>query len=105
MRRKEDPSRLPSSPLAPELGDDLISSSLCQELRRLAVGKLRFKRTNHTLQPTALVNAAYLRPVARFNMAGPKPRARPGRQRYAPHSHGLRTDPPGRKTNYHLDPI
>jgi RNA polymerase sigma factor (TIGR02999 family) len=44
----------------PEAGHDL-ASSLYQELRRLAVGKMRFERGNHTLQATALVNEAYLR--------------------------------------------
>jgi RNA polymerase sigma-70 factor (ECF subfamily) len=44
----------------PEAGYDL-ASSLYQELHRLAVGKMRFERGNHTLQATALVNEAYLR--------------------------------------------
>lgn len=35
--------------------------ALYQELRRLAAGCLRKERPNHTLQPTALVNEAYLR--------------------------------------------
>jgi RNA polymerase sigma-70 factor (ECF subfamily) len=46
----------------PEAGHDL-ASSLYQELQRLAAGKMRFERGNHTLQPTALVNEAYLRLV------------------------------------------
>jgi RNA polymerase sigma-70 factor (ECF subfamily) len=46
--------------LTPAAGDDL-ASSLYQELRRVAAGKMRFERGNHTLQPTALVNEAYLR--------------------------------------------
>ncbi|MEI9979537.1 MAG: ECF-type sigma factor [Edaphobacter sp.] len=61
-RREEDPQRLPSSPLTPE-ADHNLASSLYQELHRLAVGKMRFERGNHTLQPTALVNEAYLRLV------------------------------------------
>jgi len=44
----------------PEAGHDL-ASSLYQELHRLAVGKMRFERGNHTLQPTAPVNEAYMR--------------------------------------------
>jgi RNA polymerase sigma-70 factor (ECF subfamily) len=63
-RRQEDPPGLPSSPSMPEAGHDL-ASSLYQELHRLAVGKMRFERGNHTLQPTALVNEAYLRLVDR----------------------------------------
>src|SRR5271170_7565129 len=59
MRRQEDPSRLPSSPLAREMGND-VASSLYQELHRLAIGRMRFKRWNHTLQPAALVIEAYL---------------------------------------------
>jgi RNA polymerase sigma-70 factor (ECF subfamily) len=58
-RRQEDPPRLPSTP---EAGHDL-ASSLYHELHRLAVGKMRFERGNHTLQPSALVNEAYLRLV------------------------------------------
>jgi RNA polymerase sigma-70 factor (ECF subfamily) len=61
-RRQEDPPRLPSSPSTPEAGHDL-TSTLYKELHRLAVGKMRFERGNHTLQPTALVNEAYLRLV------------------------------------------
>src|SRR5271170_852928 len=64
-RRQEDPPRLPSSPLTPEPGHDL-ASSLYQELHRLAAGKMRFERSDHTLQPTALVNEAYLR-LANFS--------------------------------------
>jgi RNA polymerase sigma-70 factor (ECF subfamily) len=56
----EDQSRLPSSLSMPETGPDL-TSTLYKELHRLAVGKMRFERGNHTLQPTALVNEAYLR--------------------------------------------
>jgi RNA polymerase sigma factor (TIGR02999 family) len=37
---------------------------LYQELRRLAAGCLRRERPNHTLQPTALVNEAWLRMAA-----------------------------------------
>jgi RNA polymerase sigma-70 factor, ECF subfamily len=58
--RQEDPTRLPSSPLMPEAGHDL-AASLYAELHRLAAGKMRFERGNHTLQPTALVNEAYMR--------------------------------------------
>jgi RNA polymerase sigma-70 factor, ECF subfamily len=46
----------------PEPGHDL-ASSLYRELHRLAAGKMRFERRNHTLRPTALVNEAYLRLV------------------------------------------
>jgi RNA polymerase sigma-70 factor (ECF subfamily) len=46
--------------LMPEAGHNL-ASSLYQELHRLAAGKMRFERGNHTLQPTALVHEAYLR--------------------------------------------
>jgi RNA polymerase sigma factor (TIGR02999 family) len=46
--------------LLPEGGHDL-ATSLYAELHRLAAGKMRFERGNHTLQPTALVNEAYLR--------------------------------------------
>jgi RNA polymerase sigma factor (TIGR02999 family) len=46
---------------------------LYQELRRLAGACLRRERPNHTLQPTALVNEAYLRLAAQGSHA-PKDR-------------------------------
>ena len=52
------------------------------ELRRLAARYLRRERVNHTLQPTALVNEAYLRLVdqRRVDLASPvgDRRIRPG---------------------------
>src|SRR5580700_8141706 len=59
-KRQETLPALPLSPCLPEAGQNL-ASSLYQELHRLAAGKMRFERGNHTLQPTALVNEAYLR--------------------------------------------
>jgi RNA polymerase sigma factor (TIGR02999 family) len=41
-------------------GDDL-ASLVHRELRRRAAAQLRRERPNHTLQPTALVNEAYMR--------------------------------------------
>jgi len=38
-----------------------------RELHRLAVVQLRYERRNHTLQPTALVNEAYIKLVAQRN--------------------------------------
>ena len=43
---------------------DVLVSQLYQELRKLAAGCLRRERPNHTLQPTALVNEAWLRLAA-----------------------------------------
>jgi RNA polymerase sigma factor (TIGR02999 family) len=40
---------------------DKLTPFLYTELRRLAAGYLRRERSSHTLQPTALVNEAYLR--------------------------------------------
>ena len=53
-------------PRPPEHGEppDVLVALLYQELRRLAAGCLRRERPNHTLQPTALVNEAYLRLAA-----------------------------------------
>jgi RNA polymerase sigma factor (TIGR02999 family) len=50
----------------PETGEtpEYLVTLLYQELRRLAAGCLRRERPNHTLQPTALVNEAYLRLAA-----------------------------------------
>ena len=42
---------------------DRLMPLVLNELRRLARNYLRRERTNHTLQPTALVNEAYLRLV------------------------------------------
>lgn len=41
--------------------EDPLTLTLYQELHRLAAGKMRFERGNHTLQPTALVHEVYLR--------------------------------------------
>jgi RNA polymerase sigma factor (TIGR02999 family) len=38
-----------------------LTAELHRELRRLAAGAMRGERSDHTLQPTALVNEAYLR--------------------------------------------
>ena len=58
-----------SSQRDPELAEsgeppDVLVTLLHQELRRLAAGCLRRERPNHTLQPTALVNEAWLRLAA-----------------------------------------
>lgn len=45
---------------APEPGK-VFAPSLYQALHKLAAQKMRFERANHTLQPSALVNEAYLR--------------------------------------------
>lgn len=50
-----------SSPTGPE---QEFSSTLYAELHRLAAAKMRHERGNHTLQPTALVNEAYVRLAA-----------------------------------------
>jgi RNA polymerase sigma factor (TIGR02999 family) len=42
---------------------ELLMPLVYDELRRLAVRYLRRERANHTLQPTALINEAYLRLV------------------------------------------
>jgi RNA polymerase sigma factor (TIGR02999 family) len=41
-----------------------MAALLYRELRRLAAGCMKSERPNHTLQPTALVNEAYLRLAA-----------------------------------------
>jgi len=51
---------VPPSGLVPEQQRSL-APSLYRELHRIAARKMRFERGNHTLQPTALVNEAYLR--------------------------------------------
>ncbi len=49
---------------------ETLVTALYQELRRLAAGCLRRERPNHTLQPTALVNEAYLRLAAQNQPQG-----------------------------------
>jgi RNA polymerase sigma-70 factor, ECF subfamily len=44
-----------------ELAQQELIPLVYEELRRLARGYMRRERTDHTLQPTALVNEAYLR--------------------------------------------
>ena len=41
--------------------EELLFKSLLAELRRMAVARMRRERCDHTLQPTALVNEAYVR--------------------------------------------
>jgi len=53
---RKHPSKAPEDP--PDL-----ALSLYNQLRRIAVAKMRLERNNHTLQPTALVNEAYMRLV------------------------------------------
>src|SRR5215467_6975059 len=45
------------------IADDRLIGAVAGELRRIAVGYMRRERPDHTLQPTALVNEAYLRLV------------------------------------------
>src|SRR5687767_3860744 len=47
---------------------DKLMPLVLSELRRLAGNYLRRERQNHTLQPTALVNEAYLKLVDQKNM-------------------------------------
>src|SRR5688500_6299566 len=47
---------------------DKLMPLVLSELRRLASNHLRRERQNHTLQPTALVNEAYLKLVDQKNM-------------------------------------
>jgi len=60
---------VPSSPPPPDdlggssPGADDIMPLVYEELRRIATGIMRNERSGHTLQPTALVNEAYLRLV------------------------------------------
>jgi RNA polymerase sigma factor (TIGR02999 family) len=48
---------------------EALTPALYAELRRLAAGYMRRERAGHTLQPTALVNEAYLRLAAQRNLA------------------------------------
>src|SRR5258708_28702533 len=43
------------------VSDREIFASLRTELRRIARAKMRFERPDHTLQPTALVNDAFIK--------------------------------------------
>ena len=58
--RQEGPSERPSDPVGAK-GHAAVAPSLYKELHKLAARKMRSERANHTLQPTALVNEAYLR--------------------------------------------
>ena len=63
-----------------------------EELRRLARRQMAGERPGHTLQPTALVNEAYLRLVnlKQMQWAEPRPFSCDGRSTDAAHSRGLR---------------
>ena len=56
-----------------EEAPEALVTLLYQELRRIAGARLRAERPNHTLQPTALVNEAYLRLAAHLPQ-GPEDR-------------------------------
>jgi RNA polymerase sigma-70 factor (ECF subfamily) len=61
----------PGAPGSPGRGGEspeALVAVLYQELRRTAGGFLRRERPNHTLQPTALVNEAYLRLAAQSGL-------------------------------------
>ena len=60
MTARPDDS-LKSCPSTAQAVEANLSTTLYQELHRLAAGKMRYERSGHTLQPTALVNEAYLR--------------------------------------------
>jgi RNA polymerase sigma-70 factor (ECF subfamily) len=57
---KEKPSERPTDSSA-DKEHATLAPSLYRELHQLAARKMRSERANHTLQPTALVNEAYLR--------------------------------------------
>jgi len=57
-------STRPSALPAAEEASEALVTLLYQELRRIAAGCLRRERPNHTLQPTALINEAWLRLAA-----------------------------------------
>ena len=61
-RHQENPNQFPESP-SPVDEPPQVESSLYNQLHRIAAGKMRLERGNHTLQPTALVHEAYLRLV------------------------------------------
>lgn len=56
--REREPG-LPLAGVSEEHGR--LAPSLYQELHKLAARKMRFERANHTLQPSALLNEAYVR--------------------------------------------
>ncbi len=63
-----EPSRNNNTQPGPEdLGLAAAYDLVYDELRRLAAYYMRRERSNHTLQPTALVNEAYLRLVKQEN--------------------------------------
>jgi RNA polymerase sigma-70 factor, ECF subfamily len=56
----------PTDEVSPKKGEsvDALVTLLYRELRKSAAGCLRRERPNHSLQPTALINEAYLRLAA-----------------------------------------
>jgi RNA polymerase sigma-70 factor (ECF subfamily) len=57
--QEESSDQSMATPAAEQHAD--LEPSLYKELHKLAARKMRAERVNHTLQPTALVNEAYLR--------------------------------------------
>jgi RNA polymerase sigma factor (TIGR02999 family) len=60
VRRYVDPSKRFAEPTAIGV-EEILTKSLYVELHGLAARKMRLERPNHTLQPTALVNEAFLK--------------------------------------------
>jgi RNA polymerase sigma factor (TIGR02999 family) len=62
MQHEGDPGDLPQGGgEGPDLAADTLLADLEQELHAIAGAYMRRERAQHTLQPTALVNEAYLR--------------------------------------------
>ena len=69
MASSDDFPDFPDEPPGDAQALEALTPALYAELRRLAARYLRRERVGHTLQPTALVNEAYLRLAAQRNLA------------------------------------
>jgi RNA polymerase sigma-70 factor, ECF subfamily len=70
MADSDNPSDLfDQSPIGEGAALEALTPALYAELRRVAAAYLRRERVGHTLQPTALVNEAYLRLVGQRQLA------------------------------------
>ena len=68
MATKPPDGQTPASPVQKTPKVHQLMGQLQSELRQIAGAKLRSERRGHTLQPTALINEAFVRLIKQYNL-------------------------------------